>query len=158
MYFVEYTSFAVLHIHCGCYAPYKTSRVPTPGKGSYRFLIPMDTDSNLLQPEKQCSHPLQFKATTTRNALYEQGDTEDGDVKEHSDRFHSSKKARKGNTWDRDGGDASRKGKDGRGKKSKKPWGTRKKEKHRDASSDEEEAVQGPQLTNIMQIMEQQQR
>lgn len=135
---------------------YNTSRVPTPDKGSCLFPHTHGHRQQTFQPEKQYCHPLQFKATTTRNALYEQGD--DGDVKDHNDKLHSSKKARKGKTRDRDGGDASSKGKHGPGKKSKKPWGTRKKDKHRDASSDEEEAVQGPQLTNIMQIMEQQQR
>lgn len=132
--------------------------MPTPDKGSCLFPHNHGHRQRTYQCEKQYCHALQFKATTTRNALYEQGDTDDGDVKDDNEKFHSSKKTRKGKTWTRDDSDASRKGKDGRGKKSKKPWGTRKKDKHRDASSDEEEAVQGPQLTNIMQIMEQQQR
>ena len=94
-----------------------------------------------------------------RNALYEQEDVEGGDEEEENDRSHGSKKARKAKRPDEDSHHASRSSKDGSGKKKKsEPWGKHRKGRHRDASSDEEEAVQGPQLSNIMQIMEQQQR
>ena len=92
-----------------------------------------------------------------RNVLYEQADIEGRDEEERDNRSQGGKKARKGKRRDQDSKHASRSSKGGSGKKSK-PWGKHKKGKHRDASSDEEEAVQGPQLTNIMQIMEQQQR
>ena len=100
---------------------------------------------------------MQFKAKATRNVLYEQEDVEGGDKEAHHDRSQAGKKAGNGKTRDKNSNHASRSSKSDSGKKSK-PWGRRKKGKHRDASSDEEEAVQGPQLTNIMQIMEQQQR
>lgn len=91
--------------------------------------------------------------------MYEQEDVENGDEEEYNDRSHGGKKARKGKRRDQDSNHASRSSKDGSGnKKISKPWEKHRKGKHRDASSDEEEAVQGPQLTNIMEIMEQQQR
>ena len=101
---------------------------------------------------------MQFKAKATRNVLYEQEDVEGGDEDmAHHDRSQGGKKVGNGKRQDKTSNHASRSSKGDSGKRSK-PWGRRKKSKHRDASSDEEEAVQGPQLTNIMQIMEQQQR
>jgi len=93
---------------------------------------------------------VQFKGKAERNVLYEQEDSDND-----SGAPQSSKKSKHGKTK---GGSSKEKKSKGSssGKKGKDKSGKRKK-KNRDASSDEEE-VQGPQLTNIMQIMEQQQR
>ena len=113
--------------------------------------------NNTVRHLPACCHRLQVKAKTTRNALYEQEEVKDADTESDHDRSYSSKKTRQGKSRDEDGSHASRRSKDGSGKKSKAKE-KRKTAKNRDASSDEEEAVQGLQLTNIMQIMEQQQR
>ncbi len=107
--------------------------------------------------EHGCKHQLvlfaeQFKAKAERNVLYEQEDSDND-----SSASQSSKKSRYGKT--KNGSSKGKKSKgSGSGKKqSGKDRSGKRKKKNRDASSDEEE-VQGPQLTNIMQIMEQQQR
>ena len=95
---------------------------------------------------------VQFKAKAERNVLYEQEDSDND-----STTSQRSKKSRHGKT--KNGFSKGKKSKgSGSGKKqSGQDKSGKTKKKNRDASSDEEK-VQGPQLTNIMQIMEQQQR
>ena len=95
---------------------------------------------------------VQFKAKAERNVLYEQEDSDND-----SRASQSSKKSKHGKTKGSSSGQKKSKGSSGGKKQSSKDKSGKKKKKNRDASSDEEE-VQGPQLTNIMQIMEQQQR
>ena len=101
---------------------------------------------------------MQFRAKAKRNALYER-DHQSDDEDEDDLQSHSSRKLKQGKGMDKDGSRASKKSRDG---SHKKPPQKEKKKKgskrSRDASSDEEEEVSGPQLSNIMQIMEQQQR
>ncbi len=95
---------------------------------------------------------VQFKAKAERSVLYEQ-ENSDND----SSASQSSKKSKHGKTKGSSSGKKKSKGSSGGKKQSSKDKSGKRKKKNRDASSDEEE-VQGPQLTNIMQIMEQQQR
>ena len=116
--------------------------------------------------EQQATHvmdALQFKARTRRNALYEQdgSDDDDGNASQHS---RKSSKGKKGGQGKSKGAAKKKRGKgeggkqhEGHKQQKKKNEGKSVKHKHVSESSDEEE-VQGPQLTNIMQIMEQQQR
>lgn len=94
---------------------------------------------------------VQFKAKAERNVLYEQEDSDNDSGASQSSKKSKHGKTKGGSSKEKKskGSSSSKKGKDKSAKK--------KKKKNRDASSDEEE-VQGPQLTNIMQIMEQQQR